>query len=154
MDVRVEKSRLGSASQPNEIRPSPGLDTARSPLGEWLNDRQLSFIVLLAVTAASLYVAYIIFRPFLASLFLSFVLAIAFLPLHHWVLRHVRSNSVAAGLTTAVVVLFVLVPSILLSQKLLAEATSLYGLLSQQWSSSGALRGLSQRCPVDVIERL
>jgi predicted PurR-regulated permease PerM len=108
-----------------------------------LNDRQLSFIALLALTAASLYIAYIIFRPFLASLFLSFVLAIAFLPLHHWVSRHVRSNSIAAGLTTAVVVLFILVPSIFLSLKLLAEATSVYGSLSQQWSSSGALRGLS-----------
>jgi predicted PurR-regulated permease PerM len=120
-----------------------GHAASRSPLGGWPNDRLLSFIVLLAVTAASLYLAYIIFRPFLASLFLSFVLAVAFSPLHHWVSRHVRSNSVAAGLTTAVVVLFVLVPSILLSQKLLAEATSLYGLVSQQWSSSGTLRRLS-----------
>ena len=143
MDVRVEKSSRGSASQPNEIRPSPGLDTARSPLGEWLNDRQLSFIVLLALTAASFYITYIIFRPFLASLFLSFVLSIAFLPLHNWISRHVRGNSLAAWLTTAVVVLFVLVPSILLSLKLLAQATSLYASLSQQWSSSGDLRRLS-----------
>ena len=52
-------------------------------------------------------------------------------------------HSVAASLTTAVVVLFVLVPSILLSLKLLAEATSLYGSLSLQWSSSGDLRRLS-----------
>ena len=112
--MKVEKSRLVSASQPNESPPSPGQDTAaRSPLGEWLNDRQLSFIVLLLLTAASLYLTYIIFRPFLASLFLSFVLSIAFLPLHNWISRHVRSNSVAAGLTTAVVVLFVLAPSIL-----------------------------------------
>jgi predicted PurR-regulated permease PerM len=108
-----------------------------------LNDRQLSFIVLLALTAASFYITYIIFRPFLASLFLSFVLSIAFLPLHNWISRHVRSNSVAAWLTTAVVVLFVLVPSILLSLKLLAQATSLYASLSQQWSSSGDLRRLS-----------
>ena len=116
---------------------------ARSPLGKWLNDRQLSFIVLLALTAASFYLTYIIFRPFLSSLFLSFVLSIAFLPLQNWISRHVRSNSVAAWLTTAVVVLFVLVPSILLSLKLLAQATSLYGSLSQQWSSSGDLRRLS-----------
>ena len=143
MDVRVEKSRLGSASQPNEIRPSPGQETARFPLGEWLNDRQLSFIVLLALTAASFYITYIIFRPFLASLFLSFVLSIAFLPLHNWISRHVRSNSVAAWITTVVIVLFVLVPSILLSLKLLAQATSLYASLSQQWSSSGDLRRLS-----------
>jgi predicted PurR-regulated permease PerM len=116
---------------------------ARSPLGKWLNDRQLSFIVLLALTAASFYLTYIIFRPFLSSLFLSFVLSIAFLPLQNWISRHVRSNSVAAWLTTAVVVLFVLVPSILLSLKLLAQATSLYSSLSQQWHSSGGLGRLS-----------
>jgi len=116
---------------------------ARSPLGEWLNHRQLSFIVLLALTAASFYLTYVIFRPFLASLFLSFVLSIAFLPVHNWISRHVRNNSAAAWLTTVVVVLFVLVPSIFLSLKLLAEATGLYGSLSQQWSSSGDLRRLS-----------
>src|SRR5215469_14582505 len=128
MDVKVEKPRLVSTSQANESPPSPGQDTAaRSPVGEWLNDRRLSFIVLLALTATSFYLTYIIFRPFLASLFLSFVLSLAFLPLHNWILRHVRSNSVAAWLTTAVVVLFVLVPSILLSLKLLAQATTLYG---------------------------
>ena len=133
-----------SASQPNESRPSPGQDTtAGLPLGTWLNHRQLSFLVLLALTAASFYLAYIIFRPFLASLFLSFVLSIAFLPLHNRILRLVRSNSLAAWLTTAVVVLFILVPSILLSLKLLAQATSLYGSLSLQWSSPGGLRRLS-----------
>jgi predicted PurR-regulated permease PerM len=108
-----------------------------------LDDRQLSFIVLLALTAASFYLVYIIFRPFLASLFLSFVLSIAFLPLHNRISRHVRSNSVAAWLTTGVVVLFVLTPSILLSLKLLAQATNLYGSLSQQWSSSGGFQKLS-----------
>jgi len=144
MDVKVKKSRLVSASQPNESRPSPGQDTgARSPLGEWLNERKLSFMVLLALTAASFYLTYIIFRPFLSSFFLSFVLSIAFLPLHDWVSRHIRSNSVAAWLTTAVVVLFVLLPSILLSLRLLAQATSLYGSLSQQWSSSGGVRRFS-----------
>jgi predicted PurR-regulated permease PerM len=143
MDVKVEKSKPISASQPNESPPSPGQGKARFPLGEWLNDRQLSFMVLLVLTAASIYLTYIIFRPFLASLFLSFVLSIAFLPLHNWISRHVRSNSVAAWITTVVVVLFVLVPSILLSLKLLAQAKSLYGSLSQQWSSSGGLGRLS-----------
>lgn len=134
-----------SASQPNEYPPPPAQDTAvRSPVGEWLSDRKVSFVVLLALTAASFYVAYIIFRPFLASLFLSFVLSVAFLPVHKWISRHVRSNSFAALLTTAAVVLFVLVPSIFVSVKLLAEATSLYGSLSQQWSSSGGLPRLSE----------
>src|SRR5215469_10154052 len=142
-DVKVEKSRLVSASQPNESQPSPGPHTAiRSPLGEWLNERKLSFIVLLVLTAASFYLTYIIFRPFLASIFLSFVLTIAFLPLHDRISRYIHNNSVAAGLTTAMIMLFVLVPSILLSMMMLAQATSLFGSL-QQFSSSGDLRKLS-----------
>jgi len=72
-------------------------------------------------------------------------MTLVFLPLHNRILRYVRSNSVAAGLTTAVIVLFILVPSILLSMKLLAEATNLYSYLSQQWSSAGGLRTLSDR---------
>ena len=135
---------MASASRPNKSPPSPGQDPGTgSPFGKWLTDRQLSFIVLLALTAASFYLVYIIFRPFLASLFLSFVLSIAFLPLHNWISRLVRSNSLGAWLTTAVVVLFVLVPSILLSRKLLAEATSVYGSWSRQWGSSGGLHGFS-----------
>lgn len=133
-----------NAPQPNESPRSPGQNTAaRSVLGKWLNDRQLSFIVLLALTAASFYIAYVIFRPFLVSFFLALVLSIAFLPLHNWISRHLRSNSIAALVSTVVVVLFVLVPSILLSRKLLAEATSLYGSLSQQWGSSGGLHRVS-----------
>lgn len=136
----MEKSRLVSASQPNESPPSAGQDSAlRSPLGEWLNERKLSFIVLLVLTAASFYLTYIIFQPFLGSIFLSFVLSIAFLPLHNWISRHVRSKAVAAMLTTTVIVLFILVPCILLSMKLLAQATGLYGYLSHQWSSSGGV---------------
>jgi predicted PurR-regulated permease PerM len=104
-----------------------------------LNDPRPSFIVLLALTAASFYLTYIIFRPFLGSIFLSFVLSIAFAPLHNRISRHVRSKAGAALLTTMVIVLFILVPSILLSMKLLAQATNLYGSLSHQWSSSGGV---------------
>src|SRR5262249_47724525 len=67
----------------------------RSPLGKWLNDRALSFIVLIALTAASFYLTYIIFRPFLASLFLSFVLSIAFLPVHNWISSHDETKTTA-----------------------------------------------------------
>jgi len=112
-------------------------------MAAWLNDRQLSFIVLLVLTAASIYLAYVIFRPFLAAIFLSFVLSIAFSPLHNRILRHVRSHAVAASLTTTLVVVFILVPSILLSVKMLAQATSLSRSASQQWSSSGGFRRMS-----------
>jgi len=144
MDVNEEKTRLVSPAQPNESPPSRGQGTiGGSPLAAWLNDRQLAFIVLLVLTATSFYLTYVIFRPFLVSIFLSFVLSIAFAPLHDRVLRHVHSKAAGALLTTTVIVLFILVPSIFLSLKLLSQATSLYVSLSRQWSSSGGLGAFS-----------
>jgi predicted PurR-regulated permease PerM len=111
-------------------------------------DRQISFVVLLVLTAVALYVVYIIYRPFLTSLFLAGVLTIAFLPLHRWIARRVRDANAAALITETLIVLFVLVPLILISLKLLAETANLYSSLSRQdWSATawfGHLTWLSE----------
>jgi predicted PurR-regulated permease PerM len=100
-------------------------------------DRQFSFVVLLILTGTALYVAYIISRPFLTALFMALILTIAFRPVHAWIARRIRNANVAAIITETVVVLFVLVPLILISIKLLAETASLYNSLSQQqWSTA------------------
>jgi predicted PurR-regulated permease PerM len=104
-------------------------------------DRQFSFVVLLLLTSAAVYVAYLIFRPFLTSLFLALVLTIAFLPMHAWITRRVRSANAAALITEAMVVLFILVPLLLISIKLLSEAASLYNSLSQQQWGAAAWSG-------------
>jgi predicted PurR-regulated permease PerM len=143
--MKAGKPKLVSTSQQSESPPIASPEThARSPLAEWLSDQQISTVVLLTVTAVSFYLTYIIFRPFLASIFLSFVLSIAFSPLHDLIARRIRSKTGAALLSTAIVVLFILVPCIFLSVKLLAQVTSLYGSLSQLWTSTGGLQGVSE----------
>jgi predicted PurR-regulated permease PerM len=111
-------------------------------------DRQFSFVVLLIATSAALYVAYLVYRPFLTSLFLALVLTIAFMPLHVWIARRVRSANAAAFITETIVVLFVMVPLIWISINLLAETVSFYNSLSQQqWSTatfSGRFAWLSE----------
>src|ERR1700730_12816753 len=111
-------------------------------------DRQFSFVVLVIVTGAALYVAYLVYRPFLTSLFLALVLTIAFMPLHVWIARRVRSDNAAAFITETIVVLFVMVPLIWISINLLAETVSFYNSLSQQqWGTatfSGRFAWLSE----------
>src|SRR5215472_16909885 len=127
-----------------EERPSslgqgdPHINTVKPAVaGPPVKDQRFSFAVLILLTCGALYVAYIIFRPFLTSLFLAFVLMIAFLPLHQWIARRVPGANLAALVTTAVVVLLILVPLIWLSYKLVTEATSLYAFMSQnQWGAA------------------
>jgi predicted PurR-regulated permease PerM len=140
--MRPEKPKLVGGSQPE--RPSsaeqavgnaaePALGLAPKP---WMEKRKFSYVALLILTGGALYVAYIIFRPFLTSLFLALVLTIAVLPLHEWISRRVRGPTAAALITTATVLLLILVPLILMSLKLVAEAASLYNFLFQKWSAA------------------
>jgi predicted PurR-regulated permease PerM len=129
----------------NAYGPGPA---SRATPAQWLDARQFSFAVLLMLTAAAFYAAYLIFSPFLTAMFLAFVLAIAFAPLHQWVTRRIRSATTAALVTTTVVMLCIVVPFILVSLRLVAEAASFYSSLSQQWRTGTAwytsVSGLSE----------
>jgi predicted PurR-regulated permease PerM len=114
-------------------RPGPGPGTA---------GQKMPYVVLLVLTAGALFVAYIVFRPFLTALFLALVLAIAVMPVHQWIARRVRGPNTAALLTTAAVVLLIMVPLMLISLMLVSEAAGFYSFVSQQgaslWSSRSA----------------
>ncbi len=111
-------------------------------------DRWLSLVVLLLLITGAFYVAYLIFSPFLTAIFLAFVLAIAFAPLHKWIAKRIRGANTAALATTVVVMLFIVVPFILVSLRLASEAASFYSATSQQWRSGTAwynsVSGLSE----------
>jgi predicted PurR-regulated permease PerM len=111
----------------------PFRETSETPAAE----RQFSFAVLLLMTAVAIYFAYVTFRPFLTALFLALVLTIAFLPVHSWIARRIRNADVAALVTEALVVLFVLIPIILISARLLTETVSTFSAVSQQgWAAT------------------
>jgi lysylphosphatidylglycerol synthetase-like protein (DUF2156 family) len=92
----------------------------------WLEDKQLSFYVLLALTGGAVYLTYIISRPFLNALFVALIMAIAVFPLHKWFVRRIRNTYVAALITTTLAVLLILVPLVFVSARLVAEATNIY----------------------------
>lgn len=134
------KPKLVGGSEPEE-RPSSAAQTdtnvreagsvSQPRLGPWMEDGKRSYVALLVLTAAALYVAYIIYRPFLKALFLALVLTFAFLPVHQWVARRVRGKTVAALITTTLVLLVIMLPLLLISIRLVGEAVSLYGFVSQ-----------------------
>jgi len=67
-----------------------------------VEDKQLSIFVLLALTVGAIYLTYLIFRPFLAVLFVAVVLAIGFSPVHRWIRKRIRSGTMAAVITYCV----------------------------------------------------
>lgn len=145
--VKRWKPKLVDPSSPEEKRTktpeeatndvSPAWQTA-----PWVDDSRLSRAALLLLTAAALYVGYILFRPFVTAAFLAFVLSIAFNPFHAWVARRIRSNNVAALTTTILIMLCIIVPLIFISLKVLTEAGSLYSSLALKRGSGGWYDGL------------
>src|SRR5262249_57899887 len=105
-----------------------GGDSA-SPAGHWMDERKRSYASLVLLTAGAFYMAYIVYRPFLKALFLALVLTIAFMPVHEWVTRRVRGNTVAALITTTIVLLVIMLPLMFISIRLVSEAVWLYRFL-------------------------
>jgi predicted PurR-regulated permease PerM len=124
--------------------PEPPRTGPDSPVGSEADDRgttgQRPYLVLLLLTGVALYLVYLVFRPFLTAIFLALVLAIAVLPVHQWIARRVRGRSMAALITTAAVVVLIMVPLLLISLKLLSEAASFYTFLTQQGTSLWSTR--------------
>ncbi len=77
--------------------------------------------------------AYLLWRilsPFLDPILWAAVLAFVLAPGHRWLLRRVRNRNVAAMLATALALLLVVVPAVLLTLALISQGTHLYSLAS------------------------
>jgi len=100
-------------------------------------DKKLSFVFLLLLTAAALYLSFLIARPFLAPIITATLLAVAVYPLFTHVHRTVRNRNGAASLATMVVLLALLLPTVLIVNRLAKETKTLYGWLNEQSSARG-----------------
>jgi predicted PurR-regulated permease PerM len=95
----------------------PTLHRDAVPTARWL--------ALLAVTAAAVYLCWLIVLPFVDVLLWATVMAVVVHPVHRWLLRRGHGPNAAAGLTTVGAVLVVLVPTFLLGLVLVQEAKGL-----------------------------
>jgi predicted PurR-regulated permease PerM len=118
--------------------------------------KKLSFSFLLLLTAAALYLSFLIARPFLGAIVTATLLALSIYPLFALLLRYVRSRSAAAVLATLTVLVALLLPAVFVVNTLANETKAFYGWLNQQ-SSAGVgweelLARLTKR-PLTWIER-
>lgn len=97
-------------------------------------------ITLIATTA----VVFFMVQPYLALLLLAVVLAVIFEPLHVRLLAQLRSPSLAALLTTLIVLALVLLPLLLFGYQLVQETAGLYGYLADRAGSNGLSQAIDQ----------
>ena len=104
-----------------------------------MTKNRASLLFLLALTAVALCFAFIIMKPFLKPIVFASALAIVFYPLNTQVRRVVRNPNGAALLSTFLVVLAMIIPSLVLGQAITRELTGLYQSLSGTEAADGGL---------------
>jgi len=116
-----------------ELGPIP-VDAIAIPaarLTAWIEDRKFSFYVLLILMTGTVYLTYIIFRPFLTALFVALVLAIGCFPLHKWLAKKFHNVTLSALVVTVFALVVIFVPFVVISVKLASEATASYNSVLQ-----------------------
>jgi predicted PurR-regulated permease PerM len=103
-------------------------------------DKRLSLVFLVIIAAATLYLSFVIARPFLTPIITATLLAIAIYPLFTRLTSRIRSRSTAALLSTLLVMIAILIPAVLIVNRLAHETTALYGWLNMQQSYEGGWR--------------
>jgi predicted PurR-regulated permease PerM len=99
--------------------------------------KRITIIFLSAMTAVALYFSYLLFQPFLKPLLSAVVIAVVFFPVHTQIQRGLRSPSLAALVSTIVVVLLVILPAVAIILAIKGEVGDLYELIDKKSTESG-----------------
>lgn len=105
--------------------------------------RPVSWAILLGATALVVYLCATILAPFLSVIAWASVLAIAFYPVHERLVRRTRRPSLSALLTTAVVVVTIAIPLLLVTALVVTEVVALQGYLQQRFTGGFNLEALA-----------
>ena len=103
-------------------------------------DKKLSLAFLLLFAAATLYLSFVIARPFLTPILSATLIAIAIYPLYLKLIRTFRNRGGAALLTTFLVFIAIVLPTVLIIEKLAHETTAVYGWLKERQAVEGGWR--------------
>lgn len=96
-----------------------------------------SLIALLVLAAIASWFIYVLMKPFLEPVFFAVVLAIAASPLNAWLSQRIRSQGLAATVTTIVILMVVLLPLWALGVTIAREARDAYLELARQSAQGG-----------------
>ncbi|MFN0085456.1 MAG: AI-2E family transporter [Blastocatellia bacterium] len=101
--------------------------------------RRAKILFLVALSAVTVWLSYLIARPFLRPVLYALILAIVFHPIHAYTERRVRNRNLAAFLATFCVLLMIAVPAFLLGTALKNELTEIYQSLSARNAAGGGI---------------
>ena len=104
---------------------------------EGRRDKRLSLLFLVLITAGTLYLSFVIARPFLTPIVTATLLAIAIYPLLRKLMRHIPNRTGAALLTTLIVLITILLTTFLIVGKLASETADVYAWLNEKQSVQG-----------------
>ncbi len=133
----------GSESVPNrqpELQADLGESRAKFTEGK----PTTSTLFLLALAALAFYFCYLIARPFLTPIFLAVMIAIVFHPIHVRAQAGIRDRNAAALISTILVLIVLVVPTIGLGVVVSREVRGLYQLLDERSAQQGG--GIRMRC--------
>lgn len=120
---------------------------------EWLNRKQIQTLVLLAATAAAVYICYLLALPFLPALAWALALAVVAHPIHRWIERRVKNTNLAAGFTVFLVAVVVVAPVAFAVRQIAREAARNAQTVSQEIESGNWRVRLEQYPPAATALR-
>ena len=86
--------------------------------------RQAHVLVLMSATVLGLYLCYRMALPFVPALTWALALAVLFMPVHRWLKSTVTRSNLAAAVSVLVIGLIVIVPAMVMGQRLVSEAAA------------------------------
>jgi len=104
-----------------------------------MQKKRVTITFLLVLCVCSLYFTYLLFAPFLYSLLTALILAIVFSPVHARIQKLIRRPGLAALVSTLLVVLIIIIPTILICAAITQEISGLITLVDQKSTESGGL---------------
>jgi predicted PurR-regulated permease PerM len=102
-----------------------------------LNQQRSRIIFLAVLGAITGWFLYLIAEPFLKPVFIAIVFAIVFFPFHARIQRDIRNQNLAALLSTLLVLLVIIIPTVLLGTAIRNELADAYQSLSLRSAQSG-----------------
>ncbi len=101
--------------------------------------RQAAIVFLLALAAITLYLCYLIARPFLVPLVIAVMLAIVFHPVHLKIRTLLGNRNASAAISTALVLIVVAIPLVILGISVSGELSAVLQSLRERSGSQGGL---------------
>jgi predicted PurR-regulated permease PerM len=105
-----------------------------------MNARQVSQITFLAIVVLFIILSFLVIRPFAAYIIFALVLAYVFYPVHLWLKRITKNETLSASILVAALLILLIIPTLVIITKLAPQA-------------SAALTELSHADFIEAIER-